>query len=98
MPTTAEPLAVYRNTVDCGQHEIFLYTDGRTAYAHGAETDSTVSHRDREHMWVTCGQPMSNDEPCEVFLGFDLTEPGTWTTDPDAIRWVVKYGETVVTG
>lgn len=99
MTNLAPPVTVYRNTMDCGNHEITLYTDGYLrAYAHGNQTDATVSHRDREYVWVTCGQPLHNDEPCEISLGFDLTEPGTWTTDPDAIRLVSKYGEDVVTG
>lgn len=95
MTNLAPPVTVYRNTMDCGDHEITLIADGTRAYAYGDETDASVSHREGTRIWVTCGQPMSNDDPCQISLGFDLTEAGSWTTDPDAIRWVVKYGQAV---
>lgn len=96
--TQTLPLTVFRDTTGCGgqaDHELTLITDGFHAYAYGPHTDAVVSYRDLDRFHVHCNQPGRNDEPCGGVADFVLSTMGTWTTDPDAIRTLSKFGETV---
>lgn len=61
-------------------HEIRLITDGRSAYAAGPTTSCPDAYRDARLVFVDCGQPGADDEPCPGQVVADLADPDLWST------------------
>lgn len=102
--TTGAALAVFTEVTTCdgyrGPHEVQVWTDGMTAYATTVDARGTTGRdveavlRDGVTLSGSCPALMGpgEGEPCAGALEWDLSTPGTWTADPDALRHVTAYG------
>lgn len=95
---TGRPLAVFSVVGYCDaapEHEHRVISDGTRAYAYSAtgEGEATVN-RDGVLLSIACTQ-QHRHEPCYGRLEWRLDEPGTWSSDADAITLLEAYGTPV---
>lgn len=105
--TAGTALAVFTDVTLCdglrGPHEVQVWTDGLTAYATTVDARGTTGRdveavlRDGVTLSASCPALTGpgEGEPCAGALTWDLSTPGTWTADPDAITALVEYGTKV---
>jgi hypothetical protein len=87
------PFVVFCDTAVCDGcgREAALYTDGMLGFAESNEQTALTLLRDREHVSADC--PVCAKTRGEGRYTWDLSAPGTWTTDEYArtmIAWATK--------
>ena len=105
-PSLGRPLAVMRDTELCEhqRHEVTIVTDGAHFYAFGDVTDVDAVVREAGNTYEgRCGQPTGSrdgdgGDPCDGTVVWDLSRDSVWTSDPQSIENLVRFGVQVERG